>query len=81
MEINLLLTRDLQYILIQQYIDTTNKYAIELKLFIINYNFMIACNYYIIVFMYVCEIIKISLFGAIKHVVPGSVTLVAEDGL
>ena len=39
---------------------------------------MIACNYYIIVFMYVLEIIKISHFGAIKHVVPGSVTLVAS---
>ena len=38
-------------------------------------------NYYMIVFMHVCEIIKISLFGAIKHVVPGSVTLVVEDGL
>ena len=61
------------------YYKTNYTCVIELNLFI--YNFMIACNYYIIVFMYVCEIIKISLFGAIKHVVPGSVTLVAEDGL
>ena len=35
--------------------------VIELNLFIY-YNFMIDCNYYIIVFINVCEIIKISLF-------------------
>ena len=28
-----------------------------------------------------CEIIKISLFGATNYVVPGSIILVAEDGL
>jgi len=53
--------------------------VIKLNLFnFINYNFMIACNYSIID---VCEIIKISLFGTTNHVVPGLITLVAEDGL
>jgi len=41
---------------------------------------MIACNYSVIVYLCLCEIIMISFVGAINHVVLGLVTLVAEDG-
>jgi len=39
---------------------------------------MTACNYSNCVFMFVCETIKISLFGVIDHIVIGLITLVAE---